>query len=108
MKNLVVFLLLAFFSTACSNTGDKAKLPAAATAAAIKTVSLQVKGMSCTGCEETIKESVQKIDGVAECKASFETGKADVKFDSTKTNIKAISEAITSAGYEVGGEVKPN
>jgi copper ion binding protein len=106
MKNIIALLMIAFFAASCSGSADQAKVPAAATAAAIKAVSLQVKGMSCTGCEETIKETVQKIDGVTECKASFETGKADVKFDTTKTNAKTISDAIVAAGYEVSSEVK--
>ncbi len=108
MKKILLFLFLVAFTIACTSNADKAKTSAQISAAAIKTISLNVKGMSCSGCEETINESVQKITGVTECIASFKDGKANVKYDTTKTNLKAISKAITSAGYEVSGDQTVN
>lgn len=100
MRILISLFIMASFLISCQNAGNKT----AVQATAIKTIEVSVKGMSCTGCENTIKESVSKIAGVTECTASFKENKAIVKFDSTKTNFTALSAAITDAGYEVIGQ----
>jgi copper chaperone CopZ len=63
--------------------------------------------MTCTGCENTIKEAVSTIAGVTEVKASYTNGVAVVRYDSTLTDFKSISDAITNAGYAVKGEKAP-
>lgn len=105
MKNILAFLLVLAVAYSCTS-GKDAKTEAASTAAAVanKTLNLAVEGMTCTGCENTIKEAVGGVEGVMEVTASHTEGSAIVKFDSTKTDIKAISAAITDAGYTVKGE----
>lgn len=61
----------------------------------------KIKGMHCTGCENTIKVSVKELKGVSLVEASFKDNRAVVSFDSTKTNEKAIVAAIQDAGYKV-------
>ncbi|MBK7029259.1 MAG: heavy-metal-associated domain-containing protein [Bacteroidales bacterium] len=63
--------------------------------------------MTCTGCENTIKEAVGGVSGVADVVASHTEGSAVIKFDSTLTDFKTISAAITDAGYVVKGETVP-
>ena len=105
MKNLLYITLMAAFFAGCSGkttTTDNAA-QATATAAANKTVVLAIEGMTCTGCENTVQESVTKIAGVTEIKASHLDSTAVVSFDSTKTNLAAIGDAITEAGYVYKG-----
>jgi copper chaperone CopZ len=105
MKKIMIFLLLAFVAFACnSNQTEKKDVASTSTAVANKTINLAIEGMSCEGCENTIKEAVGGVNGVMEVTASFKTGEALVKFDSTKTDIKSISNVITDAGYVVKGE----
>lgn len=66
-----------------------------------KTVIIKTEGMSCSHCENSIKTSVSKLDGVKEVIADAKTNTAKVTFDESKTNIKAIQNAITEAGYGV-------
>jgi len=101
MRILVsLFLLLSL--AACQQ--KEAKTPAASTGtAALKTIEISVKGMTCGGCENTVKESVSALAGVTECKASFKEEKAVVKYDSTKTTAIDLEKAIAEAGYEVVG-----
>lgn len=70
---------------------------------AVVSVDLSVKGMTCTGCENTIKDGVSDIPGVLDVSASFQEGRTTVKFDTTLTNHRQISEAISKRGYEVTG-----
>jgi copper chaperone CopZ len=95
-----LFLLLSL--AACQQKENKA--PAAATeVAALKSIEISVKGMTCEGCENTVKESVTALAGVTECTASFKEEKAVVKYDSTKTTAKQLEDAIAGVGYEVVG-----
>jgi len=66
-----------------------------------KAVEIQCTGMTCTGCENTIKSKVKKVDGVKDVMADFKSNTVKASFDPAKTNPDAIKEAITSAGYKV-------
>jgi copper ion binding protein len=59
-----------------------------------------VSGMSCDACEKKIKEAVTKIDGVSTLNVSSKDGKAQVEFDSKKTNDAALIKAIRESGFE--------
>jgi copper chaperone len=76
-------------NTAMNNSGE------------FKSVEIKTKGMFCSHCENTVKTSVTKLDGVKEVIADAKTNTAIVTFDESKTNVKAIEEAIVDAGYEV-------
>lgn len=67
--------------------------------AATKTVTLSVPGMTCAACPITVKKALTKVEGVAKTEVSFERKEAVVTFDDAKTNVSALIEAITDAGY---------
>lgn len=67
--------------------------------AAVQTVALDVPGMTCASCPITIKQTLKKVDGVKEVKASFATKEAIVTFDDSKTSIAKLTAATTNAGY---------
>lgn len=66
-----------------------------------KAVEIKTSGMTCTGCENTIKSKVKKVDGVKDVIADFKSQTVKASFDPGKTNPDAIKDAITSAGYKV-------
>lgn len=66
-----------------------------------ESVSLDVTGMKCGGCETNVKKKLNTIDGVISVEAMNKENKVDVEFDSDKTNVEAISAAITEAGFVV-------
>ena len=67
----------------------------------IDTIELEIEGMTCTGCEENINHSVNKLDGIIEINTSHKRGTSEVKFDKTKTNLNEIEEVIKSKGYVI-------
>ncbi|MCI0448661.1 MAG: cation transporter [Chlorobi bacterium] len=69
--------------------------------AKIRTVEIQCSGMTCTGCENSIKSKVKKLGGVKEVIADFKTNTVKATFDGKQTNVEAIKSAITDAGYDV-------
>lgn len=66
-------------------------------------MSFDVEGMTCTGCENTVELSLKTMEGVAEVDASHETGKALVQYDKTKVTEKELEANITARGYKVSG-----
>lgn len=60
-----------------------------------------IDGMTCTGCEEHIKNAVAELPGFISAEANHETGKASVKFDKSKTSIEDVASSINKTGYKV-------
>jgi copper chaperone CopZ len=109
MKLLFFVILLTAFIAGCAgkSTGTDNAVQGTTTAVANKTVTLAIEGMTCTGCENTIQETVTKIAGITSIKASHLDSTAVVSFDSTQTSVAAIGDAINEAGYVFKGEKTP-
>lgn len=60
----------------------------------------KVEGMTCAACTVTTKAAINKLEGIANVKVSFEEKKAEVKFDDTKTKPDEILKKIISIGYK--------
>ena len=113
-KILSLILLVILFSACQTSPGNSNKQTAKNSDTIIvapenlSELKFDVRGMSCTNCENTVSKSVKELPGIVEIKASFTDSFALVKFDKSKTNAEAIKEAIESKGYEVKGftEVK--
>jgi copper chaperone CopZ len=65
-------------------------------------LNLQVEGMDCGGCEDSIKKAVSRIEGVESVSASHSSGKVQVVF-SGASDEAGVRTAIEDAGYEVVG-----
>lgn len=70
----------------------------------IKTTEFKINGMTCASCEEHVNHEVNKLNGILNSKASYESGNAIVEFDKTKTNETEIEKAINATGYKVTGK----
>ncbi len=70
----------------------------AAMATATTSATLKVSG-NCGECKERI-EKAAKIEGVAMAEWNVETKVLTVSFDSSKTNLDAITKAIAAVGHD--------
>ena len=75
-----------------------AVIPAAE--ANLQTVVLDVPGMTCNFCPVTVRKALQKVPGVVEARADFESKTATVTFDPAKTTVQDLTTAVKNAGYE--------
>ena len=64
-------------------------------------VELRVRGMSCTGCEQTIQRALARLDGVVRSVADHRAEQVRVVFDPRLTSEQAVRSCIERAGYEV-------
>ena len=67
----------------------------------VETITFDIEGMTCAGCEATVENAATGVEGVLEADVSYETEEAIVKFDISKTNRETIAKAINATGYTV-------
>ncbi|PTR05542.1 sulfite exporter TauE/SafE [Nitrosospira sp. Nsp5] len=67
---------------------------------AAKSAHLKVKGMHCTGCEETIENAVGHLPGIRKVNADYVKQTVDIEFDSKSIGESGIRHAIEEKGYE--------
>ena len=106
MRKIIYLLAVILMSASCSSGSKKSEATSGVEPIStehLTQVKFEVNGMTCEGCENAVKTSIKKLEGIQEVSASFTAGESVVKFDSTLVNSRLISEAISGAGYEVTG-----
>ncbi len=66
----------------------------------ITTKRINMQGMTCEACEELINSTASKIDGVVSVSSSSPVQEAIVEYDTAKTDIESIMQAIAKTGYK--------
>ncbi|WP_066382714.1 heavy metal translocating P-type ATPase [Anabaena sp. CA = ATCC 33047] len=62
-------------------------------------VTLKLRGMSCAGCAKNIEDAILAVPGVEECNVNFGAEQATIEYDSTRTDLQTIQNAVSAAGY---------
>jgi copper chaperone CopZ len=61
---------------------------------------LSIKGMTCTGCEQTISAALEKVDGVYKVvKIDYKEGMALVCANTAKVSGETLATTVTNKGY---------
>ena len=66
-----------------------------------ESVSLNVNGMKCGGCETTVKDKLMGVDGIISAAADHKERKVKVEFESDKVSLDSIRDVIAEAGFSV-------
>jgi Cu+-exporting ATPase len=64
-----------------------------------RTTQLDIQGMSCANCSQTITEALQGLDGVQTATVNYATDEGSVEYDPDETTLAAIYSAIDDADY---------
>lgn len=67
----------------------------------MQTTILNINGMTCMGCVNSIKNVVEKVSGVSGADVSLENKQIEIQYDPEITNINQFKEAIVGAGFEI-------
>ena len=67
----------------------------------MKKIILEVNGMTCDHCVQTIKGTLNKIIGLNLIEINLDKSQVKVEFDESQTNIKILSGEIAALGFEV-------
>ncbi|WP_226039754.1 heavy metal translocating P-type ATPase [Natrinema sp. DC36] len=64
-----------------------------------RTAHLDIRGMSCANCSQTIGDALESLDGVSEANANYATDDGTVEYDPEVVSLAEIYETIEDAGY---------
>ena len=59
---------------------------------------VDVKGMTCVGCETRFEKAILEMKGVVKFKASSQDNTASLEFDKSKTDLKTVQKALDKLG----------
>ena len=65
------------------------------------TDTLNVQGMTCASCERRLEEALSRVSGVVKAKASYSRSTVQVRYDSDRTTLDQLTDAIEATGYQV-------
>lgn len=105
MKKLLFLALSLSVLAGCNSTvSDKSDgTKKEVNVAALKTIEFHVTGMTCEGCENTVKEAVNGAEGVASAEASYTAETTTISYDTTLTDQDKLAAIINDLGYKVEG-----
>lgn len=67
----------------------------------METLTLNIKGMTCSGCVNSVKNVLQALPGVSSVTVSLEQGQAVISHDPTQSYPGRFSQAVEDAGFEI-------
>ena len=62
---------------------------------------LRIGGMTCVNCQNRIEQKLRNTAGVVSASVSYETGAADVVYDTDILSLRDITGVIEALDYEV-------
>lgn len=96
----VAISLLTATATTIFTPAAMAAVPHKVSAAATQsTATYAIANMTCAMCPITVRTAMEHVDGVKSVQVDFNAKTATVKFDPSRTTLKAIAAASTNAGY---------
>ena len=105
MKNYLLILAAAFIVlTGCNKNNSKSESSTGqnteqAVDKNLQTVEFKCDGITCTSCEDAIKNKVKKLDGIKTVESDYKTKITKVTFASGIVSSADIENAIDKAGY---------
>jgi Cu+-exporting ATPase len=68
----------------------------------LKTVELDILGMSCAACSAAVERALKKLPGVREATVNLATNRARVEYDTALLRLSQIRQAVADAGTRPG------
>jgi copper chaperone CopZ len=66
-----------------------------------ESISLNVNGMKCGGCEANIKNKLSNLPGILSVEPSHLNKQVEVTFDPDTIDVETIEDAIIDAGFSI-------
>jgi copper chaperone CopZ len=101
---MITFTCLA--SAGCANRADARIDGSTSTTQAV----FQISGMNCDSCEHQIEETVRRLEGIINVRATIEEARVVVELDPSRVSAEAIEASIERLGFEAvlgSGDARP-
>src|SRR5690625_3815852 len=66
----------------------------------MSTKTLNIEGMTCASCAQTVEKTTKKLQGVTESNVNLATEKLNINFDENAVSMQDIQAAVDKAGYK--------
>lgn len=66
----------------------------------MKTITLDVSGMTCAACVGRVERGLKKVEGVQDASVNLATERASVTFDPAVTSAAALVRQVVDTGYD--------
>ena len=63
------------------------------------TTTLKVDGMTCGHCVQAVTKALKGTEGVSDAQVDLQAGRAQVEYDESRTEPRALAKAVTEEGY---------
>lgn len=67
----------------------------------MKKIVLNLEPLTCPSCIKKIEGALNKLDGVAEAKVLFNSGKVRAQFDESQIPAEKIADTVAGLGYPI-------
>ena len=101
MKKITIIIMLAMIVAACGSNTSAEKKAEPNKQAAVEVLVMDISGMHCDGCVNTLTGVLAEMEGVGDVKVSLEYEQAKVKFDPEEVSPEELKKAVEEKGYEV-------
>jgi copper ion binding protein len=64
-----------------------------------ETQTLAIEGMTCDNCVKKVEKALRGVSGVKSVEVDRENARANITFDTTKTDMPALGDALKASGY---------
>lgn len=88
MKNILSFVFVMLLAVSVISVAGEKK------------TEIKVDGMTCNGCVNKVKTTLEKADGVKSADVSLEKNTAVVLYDDSVTDEASLKKAINSTGFK--------
>jgi len=68
---------------------------------------IDIAGMHCRSCELLTEDGLSSVPGVEKVKTHFRSGVAEIFYEETRPDLKALERAVRNAGYDIGKGKRP-
>lgn len=105
LRTILIALTLGFSTLntadACPMADAAAFQEAAAKVAATEGAhaSFTLTGMTCGSCSSKVSTSLNAVTGVLASAVDYQTGKVEIAYDSSKTDVAKLEAALVETGY---------
>ena len=72
-----------------------------------RSVTLEIAGMHCAACAQTIEKALRRVAGVVEANVNFAAETARVTFDSQQVDTSLLIKVVADAGYDAREQDRP-
>lgn len=101
MKKLIYLIVVVAFVSCQSGSKKVEHNESAIETVQVVEATINIRGMHCNNCVVSVEKGVNELPGIESVAVSLNDSNVIVKFDTSKTDRKAIEQAIEKRGYSI-------